>query len=252
MRNPIPKQLHNSNFRFFLVGNDSKKPMEKRWKTDNCFMFFEKKVLNHIAKGYNIGIVTGYGNLIVIDFDVEDYQKLKEPMLPKTFTTKTAVKGLHHLYYILDGKMIKKVGIGIDPRLADIQAGRDGIIIPPSTIKDKCYSVVKDISIAHIDYKTLNRVFGIKEFKESNNRKFKETKEQPKLIQAAIDLFKRLGIPRTAERHFKCPYHSSQNGNCLYIFNDGSIICFHCKKWFSGVKDFKAKFEESNGGIIII
>ncbi len=252
MKYKIPDQLCRPEFRFFRVAKNKKIPCDSKWNSENNFMFFEPKLLKHIVNGGNVGIVTGINSLIVIDFDSKDYQDLKSKLLPPTFTVKTAIKGLHHLYYYLDGSMIKKIGIGIDPRLADIQAGKDGIVIPPSTIKDKCYQVINDRKIAHIDYKTLKKVFGITEFKESKNRKFNATKIQPRKIQEAIELFKQLGIPRTAERHFKCPYHSSQNGNCLYIFNDGSIICFHCKRWFSGVKDFKAKFEEKNGGIVII
>ncbi len=252
MKNAIPKQLMNPDFKFFLVGTNKKTPIECRWNTENCYMFFEKKLLNHISNGGNAGICTGYGSLIVIDFDVKDYQDLKEPMLLKTFTVKTAIKGLHHLYYILDGIMIKKIGIGMDPRLADIQAGKDGIVIPPSSIKDKCYTVINDRPIAHIDYKTLNRVFGIKDFKESRRRKFKEEEPQPKKIQEAIDLFKQLGIPRTNQRHFKCPFHRmSGNGN-LYVFNDGSIYCFHCQISHRSAKDFKAKWQEVNGDVVII
>ncbi len=252
MKREIPKQLLNDKFRFFLVATGKKIPIEKRWNTDNCYMFFENKLINHMNKGGNIGICTGYGSLIVIDFDVEDYQKLKEPMLPKTFTTKTAVKGLHHLYYLLDDVMIKKVGIGLDPRLADIQAGKDGIIIPPSSIKDRCYQVIDDRPIAHIDCKTLNRVFGIKDFKESHRRKFNEEKPQPKKIQESIDILRKLGIPRTAERHFKCPFHRMNGSGNLFVGDNGHLFCFHCRRWFRNAADFKNYWEEDNGGIVIV
>lgn len=248
----IPNQLLNSEFRFFLVGANRKTPIEKRWNTENCYMFFENKLLNHISNGGNIGICTGYNNLIVIDFDVKDYQDLKEPMLPKTFTVKTAIKGLHHLYYFLDGVMIRKIGIGLDPRLADIQAGKDGIVIPPSTIKDKCYTIVNDRPIAHIDCKTLNRVFGIKDFKESRRKKFKEEEPQPKKIQEAINLFKQLGIKRTNHRHFKCPFHRMSGAGNLWVGCSGSIYCFHCLGWWKNANDFKAKWQEVNGDIVII
>ena len=102
----IPIQLRNTEFRFFLVKRGDKTPFEKRWNSDNCYKFFSKKLNNHIENGGNYGICTGYGNLIVIDFDDEAYQKKKSPLLPKTFTVKSAGKGLKHFYYVLKGKMI--------------------------------------------------------------------------------------------------------------------------------------------------
>lgn len=252
MNKKIPVQLMNDTFRFFLVGNNAKRPIQKCWNTSNSHMFFEDTFLNHLKQGGNAGICTGYGSLIVIDFDDIRYQRLKEPLLPKTFTVKTALKGLHHLYYILDDPMIKKVGIGLEHRLADIQAGKDGIIIPPSSINDKCYNVVEDRNIAHITCKTLNAVFGIKDFKVSRRRKFKELEPQPEKIQAAIDLFKKLGIPRTKNRHFQCPFHKMNGTGNLFVMSSGGIYCFHCLDYWGGVDDFKSKWEEKNGGIIII
>ena len=222
MFNKIPQQLKNPNFRFFLLAKNKKvPPIEKFWNSKNNYMFFESKLLNHIFKGGNIGIVTGIDSLIVIDFDDKDYQNLKIKLLPKTFVTKSANKGLQHRYYFLDDKMIKKIGIdyvkcaycngkGIFPnvgrncpmcgkrkfslhksskcyRLADIQAKGYGAVCPPSHIKDKCYSVVDDKPIAYIDCKTLNKVFGIKEFKEARKRSFKTEEIQPKKIQEILD-----------------------------------------------------------------
>ena len=97
-------------------------------------MFFEPKLQNHILNGGNVGICTGYGNLIVIDFDDEAYQNLKEKLLPKTFTIRTAGKGLKHFYYLLNGEMIKSVGIGIENRVCYILAAAKGAVIPPSVI----------------------------------------------------------------------------------------------------------------------
>ncbi len=287
MKREIPKQLCNPNFRFFLLAKNKKvPPIEKFWNSKNNYMFFENKLLNHLNNGGNIGVVTGINSLIVIDFDDKEYQDLKVRLLPKTFVTKSANKRLQHRYYLLEDKMIKKIGIdyvkcaycgvkGIFPnvstkcpicgkkkfslhklskcyRLADIQAGGYGAVCPPSNIKDRCYQIIDDSSIAHIDCKTLNKVFGIKDFKESRKRKFEESKEQPKKIQETIDLFKKLGIKRTNDRHFQCPHHAMHGSGNMWVGNSGEIHCFHCNAHYNSAKDFKAEWEDMNGGIVII
>ena len=111
MKREIPEQLKNSNFKFFLVKKNEKLPLEYKFNSENCYLFFEPKLRNHLLKEGNIGVICGYGGLIVIDFDDADYQKEKENLLPKTFTCKSAGKGLKHFYYILKGDMIKKKGL---------------------------------------------------------------------------------------------------------------------------------------------
>jgi len=261
MNNPIPKHLHNPDFRFFLIGYNRKTPIEKRWNTDNCYMFFEKKLLSHIFKGGNVGICTGYGSLIVIDFDDADYQKQKEKLLPQTFTTRTAGKGLKHLYYYLHGPMISKIGIDTplcdskgnlnEPkRVADIQAGKFGIVSPPSRINRRYYSVINDRPIADIDCDTLKEVFDIKYFKESRRRKFNR-EVQPLKVQEAVDYFRKVGIERTNQRHFKCPFHFMNGDGNLFVFDDGSIHCFHCSRHYNSVEHFKADWEQIIGGVVI-
>ena len=251
--NKIPKQLQNTEFRFFLAGKNSKIPIEKWWNSKNNYLFFEDKVKEHLKAKKNLGIVTGIGNLIVIDFDSKDYQHLKAKMLPKTFTVKTACKGLNHMYYLLDtDKMIKKIGIGIKTRLADIQASRCGAVCPPSSINGKYYVVVEDCNIAHISLEKLKEVFNIKSFKTSLKRGFNTALPQPKKVQDVLDLFNKIGIERTAQQSFKCPFHHSNSKKSLYLFPEGTLYCFHCEQYWSSAKDFKAKWQELNKGVVII
>ena len=250
----LPERLKNPAFRFYLCGRNSKIPTKesKLWNSENNFKFFEPILIGHILKGKNVGIVTGFGNLIVIDFDCPDYQKQKENLLPLTFTTRTAGKGLKHFYYILQVDMIKKIGIYIDnKRVCDIQADRCGIICPPSTINRKSYDVIEDAPIAEIDYDTLSRVFGIQKFRIHCERKF-EDKPNPKAVQEALGLFKKLGIPRNGDRHFKCPYHKSVGGHCLWIDPKGSIFCFHCQRHWKNANMFEALWGLENMEMILV
>ena len=247
----IPSQLMVPEFRFFLIKKNSKLPIDKEYNTKNCWMFFESKVLNHVLRGGNLGILAGYGGLIVIDFDDVAYQAEKEKLLPPTFTVKTPGKGLKHFYYILKGEMIRKEGIDRIPaglsdrgtkkqavRICDILAGKAPVVCPPSIINKKYYCVVNDVPIAEIDCNTLTRVFGIKYFKQPRIKKYDKEEIQPQKIQEAIDLLVKHNVERYKPRHFKCPFHDSHNNQNMYILNNGSIYCFHCQSYWKDVHKF--------------
>ncbi len=252
MNHPIPLQLRNPDFKFFLVGRDSKFPLEKRWNSTNNYAFFESKLLGHIGGGGNVGVLAGIGNLLIIDFDDKAYQSEKECLLPKTFTTRTAVKGLHHLFYILDGEPFQTVGIGDEPRLADLMSIGGRCVIPPSHIKGKYYSPVNSLPIAKITPEQLKDVFGLSEFRKARSRRQYSSEPQPVLIQKSIDVLLKLGVPRTSERHFRCPFHSSKGGSCLWVGLDGNLHCFHCSYHANNIEDFVIEFERLNGGVHIL
>lgn len=251
MKNPLPEQLHNTEFKFFLAQAEQKKPFERLWNSTGNYNFFEEKLITHIRAGGNVGVCTGYGRLIVIDFDNAQYQKLKEKLLPRTFTIKTAGKGLKHFYYLLKGEMIKKIGIGLENRICDIQAGRCGVMTSPSKIGRRFYSVVEDRAIEEIDRDLLTEVFNIKSFRRPSNRINNSNEIFPEKIQETIELLLKLGVPRTKGRHFKCPFHNMEGAGNMHVNSDGGLYCFHCMRGYSSAKDFKSKWEAKNGGIVI-
>src|SRR3990167_2237998 len=172
MKRQIPEPLQNPEFRFYLVAKDKKIPIEPKFNTENCYGFFQPKLLNHLAKNGNIGLICGFGNLIVVDFDDLDYQNEKAPLLPKTFTCRSAGKGLKHFYYILKGDMISKITIDLsdidkkisktsdkNKRLCDIMGNKSPITCPPSSINSRIYAVTDDVPIQEIDYETLSKIF---------------------------------------------------------------------------------------------
>ena len=276
MKRDLPEQLKNPDYRFFLAGKDKKHPYERGWNTDKSYMFFEPKLQQHLRTGGNIGICTGYAGLIVIDFDDVKFQDEKDGLLPKTFTTRTAGKGLKHFYYTLIGSdMISKTGLdkhvlnGRDmsltefqelrdrtsfnkmrdmeetgaldvSRIMDIQAGGCGITCPPSQIGDKFYSVIDDTEVQEIHIDKLTEVFNLGEFKMAKKRGKISSEVQPEKIQASIDILKELGIDRTNTRHYKCPFHRMHGGGNLWVGNDGSIHCFHCGAHASSGETFKS------------
>ena len=243
MKRQIPLQLQSPEFKFALVKKNEKPPYEPKWNSDNCYFHFEPKLLNHLLQGGNLAAICGYGNLIVIDFDDENYQKEKAPLLPKTFTCRSAGKGLKHFYYILKGEMISKIGIGVAKRLCDIMGNKSPITCPPSSINGRLYSIVDDTPIQEIGYEALSKIFGVglrkRELKAEINYE-----PQPKKVQEAIDTLKQLGVKRAKANRFHCPFHESNGTGNLSVAPDGGIRCFHCEKSFRDAYNFENYFNK--------
>lgn len=236
----MPKQLCNPEFRFYLIKQNEKIPIERHYTTINCYPFFHTKVIEHLKANGNIGILTGFDNLIVIDFDDRGYYRKTNPRknLPLTFCVKTANKKMYHLYYYLKGEIFQTIGVDVDKkRMVDIMGAKGKVVCPPSSIDRKYYTVVSDLPIAHI---TLNEIMAI--FKVKPKRSVEYTGKQGKCdneaVMKAIEVLKHNNIIQNGERHFKCPHHPSIGGKCLYIGDDGHLFCFHCKVWYQDVHKF--------------
>ena len=243
MKRQIPSQLQNPEFKFALVKKNEKPPYEPKWNTENCYFHFEPKLLNHLLQGGNLAAICGFGNLIVIDFDDADYQKEKSPLLPKTFTCRSAGKGLKHFYYILKGDMISKIAIGIDKRLCDIMGNKSPITCPPSSINGKLYAVVDESEIKEIDYESLSKIFGVGQRKRELKGEI-NYEPQPKKVQEAIDTLKQLGVKRAKANRFHCPFHESNGSGNLAVMPSGMIKCFHCGKCFQNAIHFQNYFNK--------
>ena len=243
MKREIPDTLKNPDFRFYLIATNKKIPIEPKFNTENCYRFFEPKLRNHLLRGGNCGIICGFGNLIVIDFDDADYQLQKASLLPKTFTCKSAGKGLKHFYYILKGDMISKIGIGLDKRLCDIQADKSPITCPPSSINSKCYSVVDNAPIAEIDYETISRIFEINLLKKHLKGEI-SYEPSPEKVQQMIDILLKLKVERKGKTRFACPFHESNGSGNLVVLPNGKSYCHHCSRTFSNPLNFKRYFEK--------
>lgn len=231
----VPKSLQNPDFRFFLVGSNSKIPLEKAWNSQNYYPFFHQKILQH--KG-NYGVCTGPGNLIVIDFDDLDLYNSVVEKLPPTFTVLSAGRRLPHMYYILKGKMFKKNAYKDEDGnvLADIQADRCGIVGPGSQIDNRFYNVSNSRSIAEITIEELQGVFKI----QSQYRKeyTGPTGGCPKKVSLAIKVMELVNIKRTHLTLFECPFHAMSGKGNLTILDTGRIYCFHEQKTWQSVFDF--------------
>lgn len=228
----IPEKLRKQEFRFILVKPKDKRPIETKWTTENNYEWNDWKLEKHIHYNNNYGIVTGFDNLIVIDFDDKDMQDKFMHQLPETFTVQ-AGGGLNHLYFTTDNpKTIKILGEG-GKTLIDVQ-GNGRFIVAPGSIhpSGNKYKVVKDIPIKYIKMDALSYLF--KEYiQKEDKKKIKEKKVEKdpllKEIKEKVTMSKLLqhyGID-TSNNPTSCLWHTSQKDKCL-SFDDNTYYCFHC------------------------
>jgi hypothetical protein len=156
----IPKQLQNEEFRFILVAAKEKKPIEKDWVLTNNYKFDNKKLLEHLAKDGNYGVLCGPGNLFVLDIDVKnakpkdflEFEKLE------TFQVQTGGGGLH-VYFVCDGEIKdfenETLTIG-EFKLRGVQVVGPNSIYTNGRTK---YEVSKDLEIAEISKEKFTKFY---------------------------------------------------------------------------------------------
>jgi len=227
----VPKQLRRDDFRFYRVKPNQKLPFGLKWNTDNALQYNADEFAYWQG---NYGVIGGFGNLIIIDFDDKDFYESVKGKLPSTFTVITAGKRLPHMYYILKGEMIRKKPIRDENNntVCDIQAAGAGVVGPNSTINRRYYEVVKDVPIATIDVEELKEIFGLKCELEEYKKYTPDKDRQPvdldwKKTKAYIAL-NMAGIDINYYGNMKCPFHDMKGTGNLSITPQGKIYCFDC------------------------
>lgn len=233
----IPAQLQNRNFRFILLGKKSKIPIEKDWQKHNNYEFDNPKLLEHLLRGNNYGVLGGMGNLIILDFDNLDLQNVIMPKLPQTFTVKSGgTLGGLHLYYICDEAESFKVLDKDLSTLADIQ-GVGKYIVGPSSIHpdtDNDYTVITDMPIQTISLGELKAILGPWLLDEKADEiVIKKPNKLTTKIKDALKIstyLKSINI-NSDKSPTSCPFHESRGGRC-FSFSDEKQVwhCFHCQK----------------------
>ena len=223
----IPQQLNNNNFRFCLIRTKSKQPKEFSWQERNNYQFDDDKLINHIKNGSNYGVVCGYGNLVVLDFDSEQVQNEITPKLPPTFTVKTG-SGLLHKYYYCDDPASFKILDEEKNTLVDVQ-GRGKQVIAPGSIhpNGNTYEVVDSSDVVSISMSNVKALFGkwlMKKQPETN--RVHNDLDKPSLTS----VLSQYGID-TSRNPTQCPWHSSKGGKCFsFSESKGLWHCFHCEE----------------------
>lgn len=204
----IPKQLQDKDFRFVPMIEGTKRPKGECWQTTNNFHFYNPEIKNSSA----YGVVCGFGNLFVIDFDSKEMQEELLKLLPKTFAVKSGGRGLLHLYYRSNTSPEGfKVNDSEGKRLIDIQ-GIGGCVVGAGSKHcdtGKIYEVVQDLPI---------ETFNIQQLRD--------------LIPKKHNIKGYAGGKGTqASSLDKCIFHDEKNPS-MAVYNDtGTFYCFGCQAY---------------------
>jgi hypothetical protein len=242
----IPDQLKHQRF----IKVKDKAPIEKNWQLEvggANYSIDDKAFNDYLGVTKQYGVLCGYNGLIVIDFDDQGMmdEVLGLGILPKTFSVKTARKGLLHLYYYTDNCASWKILDKDKNTLADIQGKTKQVIGPGSRIPDgREYVVVDDLPIATIPSTLIHEALDRFDFHKNEEalvatesltlddftKKFGEdtTLQEIKKQLKISDVLRDKGIS-TSKNPTKCPLHDSKGGKC-FGFDDvkGVFHCFHC------------------------
>jgi P4 family phage/plasmid primase-like protien len=210
----IPHKLENLNI--IPIVPDSKKPAceWKLYQTAKCPLEFVEK---HDG---NFAVVCGKisNNLVVVDVDSQPlYDRFLRDV--ETLTIRTPSGGSH--LYFFDKRVEQKI-----PKFGgypiDVQGDGSFVLIPPSTINDRGYGIVKDLEIMEVD------VVGLLKGRLP-------IKEQPADIEAfkkhidISEVIQRYVIPAYLGRGYfqaLCPFHDEREPS--FTVYKASYYCFGC------------------------
>ena len=243
----IPDKLKDDKFRFILLKEKDKLPIEKSWQTKKNYCHNDPLILQHISNNGNIGIVCLQGTPTIIDFDEEQCEQNVAPKLPRTFTTRSG-RGRLHKYYLCPDAENLKILDDKKNTLADIQANKKQIVIPPSTHPNgNQYTVIDDIPLATIYMAEIKAAFLQYLPREKTKNATIRTNNRALQIKHQITfdkILRDLGID-TTHNPTSCPLgHESQGGKCFHFDDTKQVAhCFHCD--FGG--DIVHLIEQKNG-----
>lgn len=226
----IPKQLQDTEFRFYLIVKNSKLPLENRWNSVRNYGYDHPILETYTG---NLGVVCGHGGLVVVDFDDKLYYDSVKNSLPATFTVITAGKRLPHLYYRLTDwpeQGLKKVKIDhpvTKARMCDVQMSRCGVVAPGSVIDRRRYEP-NELSIYEINLKALLSALRVKS--EPEQCRAVEHNNLPKnslKMRLAYAVLKLCDVKVNYNGLMKCPFHPMSGKGNLSVLPSGKIYCFH-------------------------
>ena len=151
----IPKQLQNPEFRFVLIRPKDKAPFEAQWQNVRNYSPQHKRL--EIHRG-NLGIVAGYGNLIILDIDdLNLIDRFDERC--KTFAVKTGSGGRHY-YFLCDEPFAKSYYV-LGNKQGELRCLNSQVVIPGSIHPNgNQYEIFNDMAIQRISKKKIHSFLG--------------------------------------------------------------------------------------------
>jgi len=151
----IPKQLQNLDFRFVLIRPRDKAPYEMQWQKIKNYSPQHRRLEVH--KG-NLGIVAGYGNLVILDIDDLKLAKLYDDQL-KTFSVETGSGG-RHFYFLCEEKFQKSYYV-LGNKQGELRCSNSQVVVPGSTHPNgNQYKVISEYPIIKITKAEIKKMLG--------------------------------------------------------------------------------------------
>lgn len=245
----IPEQLRNNDaFRYVVINSeDGKAPLYPEWYNKFAFPANHFMIQNAIKSGRNIGIIGGYGGLLVIDIDNPNAEDSLLRELPKTYMHRSGGRGLPHLFYIVD----EAIGFTIknpenNDLVGDVRGVGGQVIIPPSknVTTGNPYTIVNNEPITHTTLDELRAAvetagFVTTVFKKSSKHDI-TLGDYSAMLPNKKQGFRSMGGAELIGAH---PVHGSTTGHNLAVnTNNGYWYCFRCSQG-GGVYSYRLMIE---------
>lgn len=224
-------------FRFTpLGGEDGKRPYLPDWQNSNNFGYNHPLIQNTIKLGGNIGLCTGFGNVIAVDFDDLETEEKILPLLPATQQHRSAGKGRAHLFYLTDNPISFKIIGAQGQTLADIQGKGKQIVVPPSKNRKtgRSYEVARELPLAFISHNELRIIFrdNCSQAKiEGINNNEQKNYTRNKYRYTCLEIARKAGLTTNSQLMAKCPFHADDTPSLSFApQNKDAWHCFGCGK----------------------
>jgi len=240
--------LRKEGFRFVPILNGTKKPIGYKWTTDTNYDYKSPVIAGYLAEGHNYGIMTGVGNLVVLD--VDDLPRLEElniiTQIPRTFTVETG-RGGKHFYLLCKGFKDKMIledpelkDVEGDPlHLGEVQALGEQVVGAGSLHPNgNYYKVIEDVPIA-----TVEKAFLLELIKPFAKKEDPKVSKKYKTVSGGSSIGNLIPIDQVAwplrikerkgsEVFGSHPKHDSKHGKNFSV--NTSKNCWHCFRHKSG------------------
>jgi len=149
---------------FIVLRKELKKPLVKEGEDWNKKIISYEEANQKLSEGFNIGLVAGVKDFIVIDCDGLELSQACEELLPQTYSEQTISVGSSH-YILRIKERMKNLGLKIGTKhFGEIRCNRQYIVIAPSRAKDppkkifdvRSYKVLNEVD--EIPYVTVEQV----------------------------------------------------------------------------------------------
>lgn len=241
----IPKQFRNRDFRFILLGDRNnirsktdkiylKQPIEKNWQDKANYPYNSSKLKKAIDDGHNYGILGGYGDLLILDFDNMDFYERYRPLLPDTLECVSG-SGKRHMYYICKNATSVKLQGLLDVQFKKTQVVGPGCLHNSGNIYKLLNpeSEITEIGFSNI----LNTIPELAEYIDnqglSKDGKYKHSEIETAIMEKIpLDvLIEEYGYKKVPGLTQKCLLGHESKGKKSFNYNtDGFWFCFSCGK----------------------